>query len=315
MSYTGSHKSINAGIESRNKIKECIKTHGTNPVTKKDISEETGLNEANVAYHLHILRSERDPDIFFGWGKYSWKESEGQAVATKPEPERYPVHKNDEGYNDPTAAGVLKSMDGCLDEGPFKPGDVWKVDFAKGFGGNGSEEYKFLILKGFNNTVSCLKIHKLESTETYNPVIHAPISMQTKEIVDCRRVVAKPAKFFLEKDESYCVTNFEAIKRKIALLLDISLEIPVEKVVEKKVEVPVVKEVEKEVIKEVPVEKIVEKEVPVVKEVEKRVEVPVPTFLPSDEMELALTKQKADIYERITWAMLGYPIEENDERS
>lgn len=129
--------------------------------------------------------------------------------------------------------------------------------------------------------------------------------MQRNEIVDCRRVVAKPARYFLEKDESYCVTNFDAIKRKIGLLLDICIEVPVEK----------------EVIKEVPVEKIVEKlvEVPVVKEVEKRVEVPVEApvsmTLPSDDMELALTKQKADIYERIAWAVLGYPIEENNERS
>lgn len=147
---------INAGIESRNKIKETIKAHGSAAITKKDISEETGLTEANVAYHLHILRSEQDPDIDFGWGKYSWKESKEQVIATKPEYERYPVYKNDEGYNDPTAAGVIKFIDGCLNEGPFKPGDVWKVDF-----GNGSEEVRFLILKGFDKTVSCLKIQKL----------------------------------------------------------------------------------------------------------------------------------------------------------
>lgn len=293
MANTATMKNVNAGIENRNKIKECIKMHGTTVVTKKDISEETGLTEANVLYHLHILKSKQDPDINFEWGKYSWKGSEDEKqaeVKDKTEkPERYSVHKNDEGYNDPTAYGAIKSVDGCLDEGPFKPGDVWKVDF-----GNGSEEFRFLILKGFDKTVSCLKIHKLESTETYNPVIHAPVSMQRKEIVDCRRVVAKPARYFLEKDENYCVTNFDAIKRKIALLLNISIEVPVEKPVE------VIKEVEKRV--EVPVK--------VIKEVEKPIAMP----LPSDEMELALAKQKADIYERITWAMLvnmGQNMEEH----
>lgn len=298
MANTATKKNINAGIESRNKIKEAIKAHGS-AITRKDISEETGLTEANVSYHLHILRNEQDPDINFGWGKYSWKGNEGEKqteVNAKTEkPERYSVHKNDEGYNDPTTAGVIKSIDGCLDEGPFKPGDVWKVDF-----GNGSEEYRFLILKGFDKSVSCLKIHKLETAESYNPVIHAPVSMQRKEIVDCRRVVAKPARYFLEKDESYCVTNLDAIKRKIALLLDISIEVPVEveKVIEKPVEV--IKEVEKRV--EVPVE--------VIKEVEKPVAMP----LPSDEMELALAKQKADIYERITWAMLVNMGQNMEER-
>lgn len=262
-------------------------------VKGKMLSEMLGISSNTVSKYAHRWNKmhPEDPIVIVRGSGYRMN----CAPILEPEEKenRYDHSKTEEGYSDPTACGAIKSVDGCLNEGPFKPGDVWKVDF-----GNGSEDYRFLILKGFATTVSCLKIHKLESTETYNPVIHTPVSMQRKEIVDCRRVVAKPVRYFLEKDESYCVTNFDAIKRKIALLLDISIEVPVEKPVE------VIKEVEKRV--EVPVE--------VVKEVEKVVEKPVAMPLPSDEMELALAKQKADIYERITWAMLvnmGQNMEEN----
>lgn len=228
-------------------------------VNGKMLSEILGINQSTVSKYAHRWNEmhPEDPIVIVRGSGYRMN----CAPVVEPE-ERYPVYKNDEGYNDPTAAGAIKSIDSCLDEGPFKPGDVWLVSYM-----NGSVE-KFLVIKAFDKTVSCLKIHMLTDADTYNPVIHAPISMQTKEIVDCRRVVAKPAKYFLEKDCGYNVTNFDAIKRKIGLLLDISFEVPVKKIVEK------------------------------------RVEVPVAMPLPSDEMELALTKQKADIYERIVWAML-----------
>lgn len=304
--------SINVGIENRNKIVECIKKNGT--IKTSDLANKVGMSFNAVNNHLRKLKEENNPNLSFSYGKVKWVDSaepekvekkEEESIETKAtnveKPERYPVHKTDEGYNDYTAGRVAKSMDDAAKEGAFKAGDVWTFDAPYG------KKEKYLVIASFDKGVSCLQIREIPQSE-YNPVIHALVSMGKKEVVDCRWVMTKPYRYFLEKDNSYNVTNFEAIKRKIACLLDIS------SVVEAK---PIVKTVYRKI--EVPVEKVVEKPVEVIKEVEKVIEKPVevPVALPSDEMELALAKQKADIYERITWAMLvnlgnlGDNLEEN----
>ena len=292
------------GIENRNKIKECVKSHGT--IDTKVLANEIGLAYTTTKEHLHKMKLEKDPNLGFSRGKVTWVdttesekvEEKEEAIETKAtnvaKPERDPEHKTDEGYNDYTAGNVSKSMDSVLD-GAFTPGDVWVMKSI-----TGSLDH-YLILASFNTCVSCLLIREI-TPEEYNPVIHALVSMGVKkEAVDCRRLTTKPYKWFVEKDNSYSVTNFDAIKRKIGFLLGIQGEgKTLVKTVYKKVEVPV--------------EKIVEKPVEVIKEVEKIVEKPVAMPLPSDEMELALAKQKADIYERITWAMLvnmGQNMEEH----
>ena len=317
---------INEGIENRDKIVEYIKSCGS--IKTKDIATKVGLSSSTVRGHLYKLKKENNPNLDFSYGKVTWidtteteekpesaaeSESKEEPVEVKTEeqkkePERYPVHKTDEGYNDYTAGSVSKSMDSVLD-GAFTPGDVWVMKSMTG------SLDRYLIIASFNTCVSCLLIREI-TPEEYNPVIHALVSMGVKkEAVDCRRPITKPYKWFIEKDSSYSVTNFDAIKRKIGCLLGIPREEkPLVKTVYRKVEVPVEKIVEKpvEVIKEV--EKRVEVPVEVVKEVEKVVEKPVAMPLPSDEMELALAKQKADIYERITWTMLvnmGQNMEEN----
>ena len=141
---------------------------------------------------------------------------------------------------------------------------------------------KYLVISSFVGCTTCLQI--IDGTSiTLNPVFHLPVSFQNKEVVDCRKMFTKPSRYFLEKDASYFVTNFDAIRRKIASLnkLDVTLEDDIkvkEKIGEKKVEVPV--------------ERIVEKVVEV------------PANSAASEMELALAKQKAGIYESLVWAFL-----------
>jgi len=185
--------------------------------------------------------------------------------------DKYSVKKTEEGYNDPTAASAIASIDSGI-YGNFTPGDVWHVSAS-----NGTIE-KYLVIASFAGCTTCLQV--LDSRTSYNPAIHMPVSIQKNEFVDCRRLVSKPSRYFLEKDDSYHVTNFNAIKAKTAALNDL--------VVEKIVEVPVVKVVEKRV--EIPVEKVIEKE---------------PTVIdPKLDKELALATQRADIYQSLVWAFL-----------
>lgn len=189
--------------------------------------------------------------------------------------DKYSARKTEEGYNDPTAAAVIKKIDNSI-YGQFTPGDVWHVQTS-----NGSIE-KYLVISSFVGCTTCLQI--IDATKLpLNPIFHVPVSFVNKEVVDCRKIVSKPSRYFLEKDASYSVSNFDVIRRKIASLnkLDVTLEDDVkvkEKIVEKKVEVPV--------------ERIVEKVVEV------------PANSAETEMELALAKQKAGIYESLVWAFL-----------
>ena len=242
----------------------------------KDVCELFDVNKAIVTRDLHELLEEY-PQIKFN-GKHG-KGAKWSWVNGVEDGHKYSVKKTEEGYNDPTAAAVITKLDNDI-YGEFTPGDVWWVSAA-----NGTTE-KYLVIQSFAGCTTCLQVISRDRCN-YNPVIHACVNMQYNEVVDCRRLLSKPSRYFLEKDASYSVTNFDEIRRKIVSLnkLDVTLEDDIkvkEKIVEKKVEVPV------EVIKEVPVEK--------------RVEVPV--ALPSDDTELALAKQRADIYEQVAWSLL-----------
>lgn len=234
------------------------------------------------------------------------------------EVERYPEHKNDEGYNDLTAAPTIKKLDDIF--GVHAPGAVWTLSTAYG------ADAEYLVLRSYKGWVTGMMLQ--DDLQQYSPVYCVPVSMKDKRYVDCRRILTKPSKYFIEK--CYDIPNFERVKSKICYLLGIEPEV-VEKIVEKPVEVTkevevvkevpveVIKEVEKpvEVVKEVPVEVIkeVEKPVEVVKEVVKEVQVPVEVIkevqVPVevektvDAVDTALYKQKADIYERIAWQFLN----------
>lgn len=248
-------------------IVEAIKDGSFN---NDNISELFGVSKNTIKVDLHEL-SLAYPQI-----KHNGKRGSGSKwtwVDNVEDGHKYSVKKTEEGYNDPTAAAAITNIDNDI-YGEFTPGDVWWVSAS-----NGTTE-KYLVIQSFAGCVTCLQVISRDRCN-YNPVIHACVNMQYNEVVDCRRLLSKPSRYFLEKDENYHVTNFDIIKHIIANLNGLCTE-----PIETKVEVPV------EVIKEVPVEKIVEK----------RVEVPV--AVPSDDTELALAKQRADIYEQVAWSLL-----------
>lgn len=210
------------------------------------------------------------------------------------EVERYPEHKNDEGYNDLTAAPTIRKMDDIF--GTFAPGAVWTLSTAYG------ADAEYLVLRSYKGWVTGMMLQ--DDLQQYSPVYCVPVSMRDKRYVDCRRILTKPSKYFIEK--CYDIPNFDRVRSKICYLLGIEPEV-VEKIVEKPVEVTkeveVVKEVPVEVIKEVekPVEVIKEVPVEVIKEVVKEVEVEKSV----DAVDTALLRQKAEIYEKIAWQFLN----------
>lgn len=210
------------------------------------------------------------------------------------EVERYPEHKNDEGYNDLTAAPTIRKLDDIF--GTFAPGAVWTLSTAYG------ADAEYLVLRSYKGWVTGMMLQ--DDLQQYSPVYCVPVSMKDKRYVDCRRILTKPSKYFIEK--CYDIPNLDRVRSKICYLLGIEPEI-IEKIVEKPVEVTkeveVVKEVPVEVIKEVekPVEVIKEVPVEVIKEVVKEVEVEKSV----DAVDTALLRQKAEIYEKIAWQFLN----------
>lgn len=244
--------------------------------------------------HYWIVESEKAPEAT----SEPTTETVVESKKEENEVERYPEHKNDEGYNDLTAAPTIRKMDDIF--GVFAPGAVWTLSTAYG------ADVEYLVLRSYKGWVTGMMLQ--DDLQQYSPVYCVPVSMSDKRYVDCRRILTKPSKYFLEK--KYDIPNLERVKSKVCYLLAIEPEI-IEKIVEKPVEVTkeveVVKEVPVEVIKEVekPVEVIKEVPVEVIKEVVKEVQVPVEVEKTVDAVDTALLRQKADIYERIAWQFLN----------
>lgn len=274
-------------------------------ITIKETADIIGLAPSSVSKALKYLKDNR----------LVYSESHGRAtriypveansksdVTTEPvkeenEVERYPEHKNDEGYNDLTAAQTIRKLDDIF--GTFAPGAVWTLSTAYG------ADAEYLVLRSYKGWVTGMMLQ--DDLQQYSPVYCVPVSMRDKRYVDCRRILTKPSKYFIEK--KYDIPNFDRVKSKVCYLLAIEPEV-IEKIVEKPVEVT--KEVE--VVKEVPVEVIkeVEKPVEVIKEVVKEVEVEKSV----DAVDTALLRQKAEIYEKIAWQFLNTlsNVEEGVER-
>lgn len=273
-------------------------------INAKKLIEDSGLSNATVA---KALREFRDNKLIYSekHGKevrnYPAKAENETPIETNAEPvkeeneaERYPEHKNDEGYNDLTAAPTIRKLDDIF--GTFAPGAVWTLSTAYG------ADAEYLVLRSYKGWVTGMMLQ--DDLQQYSPVYCVPVSMKDRRYVDCRRILTKPSKYFIEKN--YDIPNFDRVRSKVCYLLGIEPEV-IEKVVEKPVEVTkeveVVKEVPVEVIKEVekPVEVIKEVPVEVIKEVVKEVEVEKSV----DAVDTALLRQKAEIYERIAWQFLN----------
>lgn len=250
----------------------------------KDMAEATQVNRNQITQDLKTLQLMYPQIKHYGTtgssSKWIWEEGCKQEV--KEEIDRYSVNKNDEGYSDPTAAAVIKSLDNIY--GSKVPGSVWSVSMANGK----IEEY--LVLSDFRDRCSCLML--LGDEDNYNPVYCVCVDLQRKKYVDVRLISSKPARYFLQYE--FEIKNLEAVQNRINKIFNFPVQ-------EKTVEVPVPVEVEKIV------EKKVEVPVEVIKTVE--VQVPVPVEIDRDKtvdaVDTALLRQKADIYERIAWTFLN----------
>lgn len=260
--------------------------------------KEFGCSKAAITASLDKLRSEYPQLKHNGKkgraSKWIWVETTSEPEKEEKEMERYPEHKNDEGYNDLTAAPTIRKLDDIF--GVMAPGAVWTLSTAYG------ADAEYLVLRSYKGWVTGMMLQ--DDLQQYSPVHCVPVSMKDKRYVDCRRILTKPSKYFIEK--KYDIPNLDRVRSKVCYLLGIEPEV-IEKIVEKPVEVTkeveVVKEVPVEVIKEVekPVEVVKEVPVEVIKEVVKEVEVEKSV----DAVDTALLRQKAEIYEKIAWQFLN----------
>lgn len=269
-------------------------------INSKMLIEDSGFSPATVSKALKEFRdnkliySERHGKEVGNYPAKAENETPTEPEKEENEVERYPEHKNDEGYNDLTAAPTIRKLDDIF--GTFAPGAVWTLSTAYG------ADAEYLVLRSYKGWVTGMMLQ--DDLQQYSPVYCVPVSMKDKRYVDCRRILTKPSKYFIEK--CYDIPNLDRVRSKICYLLGIEPEI-IEKIVEKPVEVTkeveVVKEVPVEVIKEVekPVEVIKEVPVEVIKEVVKEVEVEKSV----DAVDTALLRQKAEIYEKIAWQFLN----------
>ena len=297
--YTRTHQ---YSEKTANKILEVIKN---NPgISTPEISDKTNLssktigictkdfenNGVLISFQRKIAGTKRAVKCYALSSSEPAPESVTEPEKEENEAERCPDHKNDEGYNDLTAAPTIRKMDDIF--GTFAPGAVWTLSTAYG------ADADYLVLRSYKGWVTGMMLQ--DDIQQYSPVYCVPVSMRDKRYVDCRRILTKPSKYFLEK--KYDIPNFERVRSKVCYLLGIEPEV-VEKIVEKPVEVT--KEVE--VVKEVPVEVIkeVEKPVEVIKEVVKEVQAPVEVEKSVDAVDTALLRQKAEIYEKIAWQFLN----------
>lgn len=247
----------------------------------KDMAEATQVNRNQITQDLKTLQLMYPQIKHYGTtgssSKWVWEETEKKTIKEAAEEnDRYSYKKTDEGYSDPTAAAVIKSMDSIY--GSKVPGSVWSVSMA-----NGKVE-EYLVLSDFRDRCSCLML--LGDEVNYNPVYCVCVDLQRKKYVDVRLISSKPARYFLQYE--FEIKNLNAVQEKIQKIFKMPVQektVEVEKIVEKKVEVPV------EVIKTV------------------EVQVPVPVEIDRDKtvdaVDTALLRQKADIYERIAWTFLN----------
>lgn len=241
----------------------------------KDIAEAAQVNRNQITKDLKDLQL-MYPEIkhtgsFGTTSKWIWEESDKTRAEKS---DRYPDHKNDEGYADPTASAAIKNVTDIY--GDKKPGEVWSVMSSN----NKIEQY--LVITDFINCCSAMKVCDQYQDSLYNPAYCVIIDLQKKLFVDVRRIVSKPSKYFLQKD--FEIKNYPAVEKKHIEVMDFNIPAKT---------VEVVKEVPVEVIKEVPVVK----EIPVVKEV--------PVEKSVEPIDVALLRQKAEIYEKLTWKLVN----------
>ena len=314
--------------------------------TVYDVAIVTGLKPNTVREYMNNIFEKNKNDFLVsirGKGGKTYFElvkNNTKAVKTvlETKPERYPETKNDEGYNDMTAATAIGN---CIS---FEPDNFGQIVDVRKYSNDGLEVC--FTLQIFQNSFLCIPLRQASEVKVDSQYVikmefdFEPVALVKELYADVRQIRCKPSKYV----ESYLgmadrktikqvqfaiakmlgVNHAIEVEKPVEVIKEVIKEVPVEKIVEKPVEV--IKEVPVEVIKEVPVEKIVEKPVEVIKEVikeipvEKIVEKPVEVmrgnvsvnYSDIDAVDYALARQKAEIYEKIAWRFLDIASGEDE---
>lgn len=193
-------------------VSDLIRTSKT-PVKADDICELTGRSMSCVMETMRLAKL-RHPEItgIHGVG-YMWKEQKEQ----KEKPDRYNDFKNDEGYNDPTAALAMRMME--PKEVKIDVGDMWSVSSDAPSYGNGS----WLILSTYDGKwANCLEVYDPNKYAASNSTHISFFEDDSKTLyVDCRRVTTKSMRYFDEYKGKVSGDMLAFIKQKVAEAIEI----------------------------------------------------------------------------------------------
>lgn len=296
--YKGSEIGLQKGHETRTRkrlenielLKSIIKD-AKGKISRKELKEITGMAGSSIDSYINAFDDSHYVKTY-GFIEYVENPKDQEKIkevtekaekAAKETFDRYnPIKKNDEGYSDHTAGKAIQMIDDI--NGYQKPGEIWSSTYSNG------NRVNVVVIQSFKDGFcTCFEVKKDPAGmgKLYNPIYCVCIDLYTKEYVDCRRAMSRPTRYLTERVGE--VKNFAAIINKYCFLHEMLVEkiVEVEKVVEKPVEV----------VKEVPVEKIVEKPVEVIKEV--------PVEKSIEPVDVALLRQKAEIYEKLTWKLVN----------
>ena len=245
---------MSAYEERLNEIEEAMKTDGCNTVA--DINTITlGKYPASTLNRYVKILAENKPEL--GWVKEGeerfsmWRK--GKMSFKKPE--RYPESKNDEGYNDPTAAMAMKNVD--LEYNP----DDFGLILTRSTVDAGLEYY--IQLQDFgpcgNLVVPMIQRDKWIGATTPHMLTYR--FNNVNYYIDCRKLRTLNPKWVIGNEGYISKNTMTSVRTIIMRMLGFNIpetqvvEKPVEKIVEKVVEKPVkeIVEVEKpvEVVREV----------------------------------------------------------------
>ena len=247
-------------------IVACIKKHSPEKITAVKVGEEVGLSARRVWDVMYTVIKHKYPEIVsYRQDGYRW-EGEGfvepeETASTEMDvdkcyansdnyidagkSEKEDLSHNAEGYNDPTAAAILKRFERA--DNKVRAGEIWST---------GNQDLYFLVLATFPGLVVGLNICRIDTW--FDPEWDVRILIgKDQYYINIKRLTSRPAKTIVANYGRIDKNRLNLIRASIGGMLN--LKTVEEKIVEKPVEVI------REVVKEVPVEKVIEKPVEVEK--------------------------------------------------